>query len=98
MLDDEEGRIWEAYLSVKLDKMKERFEISVPWSKQIRSIAEGKLLRASILRSIDNDKYTISKELEIDASSIRRMAYQMESEGVLTVDRHKTPFRLARGH
>lgn len=37
------GLIWEAFMTVKLDEIEERFDVTIPLKNRIRSIAEDKL-------------------------------------------------------
>jgi hypothetical protein len=37
------GVIWEAFMTVKLDEIEERFDVTIPMKNRIRSIAEDKL-------------------------------------------------------
>ncbi len=92
------GRIWEAFLSIKIEEMEGRFGITIPWKGELKRIADLKLGCVLVLNKIRAGSHTvnaISMELGIKPADIRKYVASLEDEGLVVSDRSKRPNQIS---
>jgi hypothetical protein len=92
------GRIWEAFLSTKIEEMEERFGISIPWKGELKRIADLKLGCTLVVKQIRAGSHTvnaISAELGIRPTDIRKYLTTLEHQGLVVLDRSKRPNQIS---
>jgi len=93
------GGIWEAFLLIKIREMERKYEVSVPWKRQLGELALQKLEKALVLKEIRKGASTIpgiAGRLELGRSRVGAVVSRLEEEGIVSVDRAKRPFRIAK--
>ncbi|NYT12720.1 MAG: hypothetical protein GKC03_09295 [Methanomassiliicoccales archaeon] len=96
LINDQE-RIWESFLLVKLDEMEEEFEIRIPWKRRVRLVAEKLMIRALILDKVREgigNIPEISKDIGIEDRTIRKISYELEKDGLIDIDRSSIRFHI----
>ena len=93
-----DGRIWEAFLLRKIDEMEEKYGVSIPWKRELRRIAETKLGSKLVLEQIKGGLNTvnrISERLGLRPNDVRQYISQLESKGMIKIDRTIRPNTIA---
>ncbi len=93
------GRIWKAFLLVKLDELQEKFGIRSPIKGKLRQKSENKLFRDMVLSFLDDGKTYkevsehIKKKLHCSDSWIRKQISAMLKEGIIQRERIGRSFK-----
>lgn len=91
------GRIWEAYLTTKIEEMEEKFGISIPWKNEIRRMAGLKLGRKMVLELVGEGADTvrdIAFRLGLDQADVRIYVRSLEMSGDVVLDRTVRPNKI----
>ncbi|MGD0817372.1 MAG: hypothetical protein ABR986_03110 [Methanomassiliicoccales archaeon] len=88
------GRIWEAFLTTKVEEMENQFGISVPWKRELKRVADLKLGSKMVLDQIKagvNTIHGISDRLHIEPNQVRRYLSSLERDGIVFLDKTVRP-------
>ena len=93
-----DGRIWEAFLLRKIEEMEEKYGVSIPWKRELRRTAEAKLGSRLVLEQIKaglNTVNGISKSLDLRPNDVRLYISQLETKGIIKIDKTVRPNTIA---
>lgn len=92
------GRIWEVFLSEKIEEMEEAYGISVPWKRELRKTADMKLGRMFVLGGLNEEMSTVPRlalQLGLSRSDVRAIIMSLEEDELIAVDRSSRPHKLS---
>jgi len=92
------GRLWEDALVQNLIDLRERYGIISPIEKELRKIAEEKLIEDFIVKSVAAGLTTIkaiSQAKNLPYYFVRECAIKMEEKSLLIFDKKTRPYRLS---
>lgn len=88
------GRVWEAFLITKVEEMERKFDISMPWKRKLRRIADLKLGSLHVLDQINRGLKNVrelSDRLGLKPSEVRRYLAYLERADIIVMDRRTRP-------
>jgi len=94
-----ESQVWEAFLLVKIEEMENRYEISIPWKRALKSRAEIKMGAHQLLKRIDRGTLSVtrlSEETREPREFTRRCLHYLEEIGEIRIDRKSRPYQVTR--
>jgi len=92
-----EGRIYEAFLLTKLTEIEDRFDVSIPWKRELKMLAERKLGAKLVLGRLVEGGATFSElsdGLDLPQSQVRAILRQLEEADEVEVDRSRRPYKI----
>jgi hypothetical protein len=94
-----ESPVWEAFLLVKIEEMEERYGVSVPWKRLLKSRAEIKLGANRLMKEIDRGTIAISRLSEVTKENpefTRKCLRYLKEIGEIRIDRKTRPHQIRR--
>lgn len=90
------GRIWEAFVAIKIKELEERYRLTIPWKRKLIKIGEEETAKCLIINKIkekENTAEEIAAELSISYNFVRKILNELESSKEVIADRSKRPYR-----
>ncbi len=89
-------RVWESFVFLKLEELEKKFEVTIPWKRKLKRIAEDAMAERLLLDLISKGNHTV-KDLAKAANSpepwIRKELNLLEQRGLIRVRKRKRPYR-----
>jgi len=92
-----ESQVWEAFLLVKIEEMEDRYGISIPWKRTLKSRAEIKMGAHRLLKEIEKGARSVIRLSEVtdETPEFTRMClHYLEEIGEIRIDRKSRPYRI----